>query len=683
MRRRAALIAPIVLALASFAGSAATGAEEAPAAADPGRNAGDEHAKREGDEIDEIVVKGLRMGRFLGSPSSFESTIEVDDYRGERQRLEDLLAQQVGLQLRRFGGPGDPAEISIRGSTANQVAVLLDDVPLGGAVPGGADVSKLCLGLVESVQISRGGGSVETGGGAIGGVVQLRTRRPGTEPEGRVSISGGAWNTWEGSAFLSARAGALEYGLGYCGFTTEGNFRFARPILEGPTRSPYLPPVIERINNESVRHSATLSLGGDTGSVGHLRFSDYFTYGERGAPGFDSENGVTGGQNAFARSETLHNLAKLEWSALGLGVFGDELSLAFYHRYAQEEFRDITLIELGRKPELATRASTPGLLLRDAWSGHWLFTDHRLEVRAEVRRESFFGEEDDDHGRTTASVMASDDLGWLGDRILLVPALRYEWSQDFGSEWLPGLGVVLAPVSWLRLKANVQRSYRLPDFDELYLPDKGFIRGNPDLVPELALNADAGLELIADRLGPIRDLVFSGGLFLQEIDESIVWMPISPFTVAPQNTGPARVRGYELALRFGVTRYLRLSANHTGLDSESLTTGRPLVGRADNETNFRVEVGPAQVWKLVAELQRTGEIPVSASGQRRLPARSVWNTSASLNLAQLPGLRLDRWTNDLWLFATLTNVGDVAVRDVLSFPRPGRSGYLGMEMQWR
>jgi len=131
-----------------------------------------------------------------------------------------------------------------------------------------------------------------------------------------------------------------------------------------------------------------------------------------------------------------------------------------------------------------------------------------------------------------------------------------------------------------------------------------------------------------------------------------------------------------------VTKYLRLSANHTGLDTESLTTGLPLPGRPDIETNFRAEIGAVRSWKLVAELQHTGEIPVSASGARFLPARSVWNASASLNLAAFPPLGPNGVLRSLWLVLALNNIGDVAVRDLLYLPQPGRNGYIGVEVDW-
>ena len=125
------------------------------------------------EEPEEIVVRGVKAGQFKAPASAFATRIETDDYAGERKRLDDLIGEQVGVQLRRFGGPGEPSELSIRGSTAAQVQVQLDGIPINSVLTGSTDLSQLCTGLIESVDIVRGGASLEVGGGAIGGLVDL------------------------------------------------------------------------------------------------------------------------------------------------------------------------------------------------------------------------------------------------------------------------------------------------------------------------------------------------------------------------------------------------------------------------------------------------------------------------------------------------------------------------------
>ncbi len=637
---------------------------------------------RAGEPVEEIVVRGVRTERLRTPPSAFASTIDFDDYRGEHKTVADLLGEQVGVQIRRFGGPGEPAAISIRGSTGAQVVVKLDGVRMNSALTGTTDLSELCVGLVEGADITRGGDPVRSGDGSIGGSVSLRTRRPGAEPRNRVRVSGGAFGTWEVDAQRSGRAGPLEYGLGYCGFTTDGDYTFARPDIVVPGQPPTVRPPITRVNNHRVRHSANLTLGGEIGDHGHLSLDDYLTYTSHGEPGLDSGDGALGGQNPFAHSWSTHNLARLAYTADSLGAWGDSFEASVHHRYQRLAFDDPGLTAVDAPVSTLTQVHTVGADVTDAWSFDALAADHELTLLGSTRRDVLHDDDRPDRARSTASAAAALEARWLDDRVAIVPGVRLEWVQGLGESWLPALGVVLTPLPWLRLQGNAQETFRAPSFDELYLPDKGFIRGNPGLRPERARNFDAGLVATLARLGPLSELRFEGGVFQQDIDDSIVWIPISPRTIQPSNTGPARVRGYELSLSLSLTRFVQLTANHTGLESQSRTTGRPLPGRTDNETLVRLRVGEKRRWKLVGELQRTGPIPVSPSGAIRLPSRIVWSASAGVDLAQIGPERLRARVRELWLYATLTNIGDVAVRDALFFPQPGRSGFLGFEVEW-
>jgi len=640
--------------------------------------------------VDEIVIRGIRMGRLENDPSSFASEIRTEDFEAERKSLADLLSQEVGVQLRRFGGPGERSELSIRGSTAAQVAVLLDGISVNSVLFGGADLSQVCIGMVESIEVTRGGGSLQEGSGALGGVVNVKTRRPGTEAVNRATLSGGAFDTWEGTLHRSAQAKSFEYSLGYCGFSTAGNYRFARPTndTDGAT-TVHDPTVIERVNNERVRHSTSMGIGrdlGKLGEMGHLRFRDYLTYSSHGEPGPDSGSGSTGGQNLGAHSWDTQNLAHLDWTSPDLGRIGSEIALSLYHRYQRNQYRDPPVSGNEDATDIRTEVSTLGFSGSDQWRGELLSAQHRLTLRLDAKNDSLYASDRADQRRANVGVMLREDARFFDERLAIVPGIRFDWTEGFDSRWLPSLGAVVSPTEWLRIRGNIEKSFRTPTFDELHHPDKGFIRGNPNLLAESARNADVGIELLFEAAGPLRDLQLSGGVFQNDIDDSIVWVTLSPYVVAPINTGPARVRGYEMSLRFALTDYMRFSLNHTGIDSEKRLTGLPLPGRAEHETNFRVELGESGFWKLVGELQHTGEIPVSESGSSFLPPRSVWNASASLNLASTARLGLDAWLGSFldkaWLFVELDNIGDVPVRDAQFFPQPGRNAHAGIEVEW-
>jgi len=175
----------------------------------------------------------------------------------------DLLSRTPGVQVRRFGGEGQPAEISIRGSTPAQVVVQLDGVPLNSAQSGGVNLATLPLSLLERIEVSRGGGSVQAGSGAIGGVVNLISRRPGGERRSDASFTGGSFGTYRGSAATAGTVRELEYVFAYDGFGTDGDWKFRRPIVDigGVVIEPD-PPTATRINDAA--DGATLDIAAGT-----------------------------------------------------------------------------------------------------------------------------------------------------------------------------------------------------------------------------------------------------------------------------------------------------------------------------------------------------------------------------------------------------------------------------------
>ena len=285
--------------------------------------------------------------------------------------------------------------------------------------------------------------------------------------------------------------------------------------------------------------------------------------------------------------------------------------------------------------------------------------------------------------RMAGGVVLQDDLSVFERRLRVLPALRFDGTEGVGNAWLPRIGVIGSLLPWLRLKANLERSYRAPNFDELYLPDRCFVRGNPNLQPEDATNWDAGIELGFDAVGPVRDLHLSAAYFRNRIQESIVFVLVSPFTVAAENTGAAHVEGVEGDFGFGLFGWARLSASGTWLEARLDRTHTPLPGRATAEATLRLVVGPPSgLVKLVGEARYTGEIPVTDTGRTVLPERTVYDASVIVDLAKLEWLAGYVPAEAMRVALIGRNLTDRAVRDAQFFPQPGRTLSVRVETVW-
>lgn len=631
-----------------------------------------------------VVVTAVRPAELPEAPTSFTSVVEAAEFEGEETSLERMLEQVPGVQMRRFGGPGELSEIAIRGSTASQVVVLLDGVRLNTAQFGSVDLSSVPASLVERVEVSRGGGgSIQTGSDAIGGVVNIVTRRPGAAPRTDLVGAFGSFGTGEVSASQTGRLGKLELGLGYDFFRTDGNYEFSRGrvVVDGQ-EIPTPPGQVERINNEIENHSGLFSLGREFGERLYLAFRDNLFYSSAGRPGPAFGPGAAAQQSATAHQRRTRNLADLSLQATELTALDLDAELRLFHRFDRSRFKD---------PEPPQGAPVDSDDYNQALGGRAQLrrelslgaSRHAASLGLELRGDWLDSKTSGEHDRATLGVFLQDDVEWLAGRLRLVPALRFDHTGGFGAEWLPHLGVVAAPLPWLRFKANAGRSYRVPNYDELYL-DEGSLRGNPNLRPEQAWDVDAGVELAFASLGPLDAVRFEVAGFYRDIDESIVFQFVSSNVQAATNTGPALASGVELggSLALG---WLGFRGSYTWLDTEAKATGEPLPGRPRYEYDLRLVLEPPAGWfKLVGERLTTSSIPANAGGSRIISGRSVYNASAVLNLGLIPGMpeNLRLRSRRLLLSVNGTNLSDQAVRDAQGFPQPGRMFVFRLEAGW-
>lgn len=647
-------------------------------------------------------VTAVRPEELPEDPSSFATVIEADDHRGESETVEGLLDETVGVQVRRFGGPGQPSEVTIRGSTGQQVVIRLDGVRLNTAQSGTVDLSTLPLAVVERIEVSRGGGSAQAGSGAIGGVVDIVTKRPTGRPRSAAAFSGGSFGTWQGSLSHDDRSGPVDWGASYAGFASDGDWRFQSFELRADGETVDDSRELERINNDSQSHSLLLQGAGDVGEGVRLRAWNHFYYQSRGQPGpDDAPSAPDGGQSAQAHQRSARNVAAVTVEADGWQRLPDSLRLqsTLSWLYERTRYRDPDPGIAQDPIETRAKNRSGGWRTTGSWEGRGFGVEHRARVALSLRYDSFSSNETSLHRRTSQGVTLSDELGLWKGRVELVPTLRFDHTDDFGSEWIPQLGLIVTPWPWLRLKGNAERSYRVPDFDELHLPDNGYIRGNPALDPEQAWNFDVGFELGLAQLSLLEDVRVQGAWFHQEIDNSIVFQRINPTTVAPTNTSDARVQGFELAGKVSLLGWLGFSANWTHQDGEldrpraavagelfppiQPFQGTAIPGQADDEYQLRLRLGPESgLFKIVGERRYTSKIHLNFSNASTLSSRTVYDLSASLDLAQL--WRLDaRWfPRELLASLSVSNLTDQSVRDSVGFPQPGRMLAFGLEGRW-
>jgi iron complex outermembrane receptor protein len=228
--------------------------------------------------------------------------------------------------------------------------------------------------------------------------------------------------------------------------------------------------------------------------------------------------------------------------------------------------------------------------------------------------------------------------------------------------------------SWLALKGNVGRYYRVPTFLELF-GNTGSVTGNATLEPERGVNRDAGIVIETHRPA-WGSLVLEAGFFDNTAENLILFFPNSQYTSQPVNIGSARLRGWELSAAATIARRGDGAASYTRLDTEDTSAipyyrGNELPSRPQHDVNTSIagNLGPL---RLTYELDYLSANWLDRANLTRTPSRSLHSALAAARLP-VPGLTF-----------TLEgrNLTDDRTADVAGYPLPGRAFFSTLSYQY-
>lgn len=609
-----------------------------------------------------VVAWTARAGEFPETPddpSAFSSKLDARDYDDQFTSVEDVLEQVAGVRVRRYGGLGSYSTASIRGSKPEQVLVLLDGVRLNSAHRGSVDLSTIELRGVGTIEVIRGGGSARYGSDAMGGVISITTRRGSDGDVVDAALRAGDLDTLGGDLF-AARSGERARGsVAYSRLRSDNDFRFDRkPPIEGGVFGQIPSSMHRRRNADFVEDSVTATFGRDFGRSASLDSTFNYYRKDNGQPG--SLLGIPVDDDVACRDadeDYRRAIGGLKWREGAF--FGGSLEGSAYHRYEKSELHDpglcfsSPLLPLAHVQsidhETAAELRYAGRLRRLGPAR--LVTRGSLSTRYDQVRAT----DADNQHRVVGHAFVQQDVRFFDGAFRLVPALGFEVADtsdgdvrrgaflppesadvDDDPEWLPRIGAILELGSDLRLKANYLRAYRRPNFTELFHPDYGDVRGDPTLEPEDAWNFDIGFQYVGEGAGLLTDVALEVAYFQRDIDESIEWIHTG-LTFKPENTGEARVRGYE-AMASGALGRLELAASYTYLNTEIRSSGADLPHSPEHQVFARaaLPLGPARFW---VEYNYEDEIALGASPIPYLldEAHQV-DLGVSVRPSRLPGL---------------------------------------------
>ncbi|MBN2209060.1 MAG: TonB-dependent receptor [Candidatus Coatesbacteria bacterium] len=591
----------------------------------------------------EVVVTATRTETDSSNVSAFVTVVRPEDLPAPPKTAGDMLRAVPGLKLDRYGGGVGLSLPSIRGSLANQVLVMIDGVRLNSARGDGVDLSDIPADIVDRIEIVRGGSSALYGSDAMGGVINIITKKAVKTPLTTLSLTGGSFGTFGGTVFRSESLESFYYGVS--GFHNESDGDFPYKFRGEQTK---------RIENGGYSAEGLfLRAGWRLDPETEIGLKQIYNAANKHLPGrmeFPTPE---------ADQENQWSLTTLSLERDNLFLDGLSSSLTIDHRADDMVYYDPVFV--GDEPS--------------GYSGHRSGAEALFSYSAGVRQFFTFSASLSDekqssvssgiHTRTTSSAFLQDLITLFDDRVLLTPAARFDRSSDMGDSFNPKIGVRLRAAPFLSLKANVSTSFRVPGFDDLYWPRSGFAVGNPDLAPEKCRSYDVGVELNVEK---VLELEVDG--FFNRAKNLIQWQPGRGGVWSPTNVGEAEINGVEARLAAAPFAFSHFELLHTYTDAKDMTdpdNPTQLIRRPRNRTTATLAVGPEWLSGSV-QVTRTSESYTTVANTQWLPAYTLVDC----------GLRA-RPLKNLSLAFSVENVFNRSYQIVPDYAMPGRSYSLTIE----
>lgn len=596
-----------------------------------------------------IVVTATRTPQPLEVTGTSMSVISGDQLALQQiDILSDVLAQTPGLTAVRNGGPGQNTNILLRGAEAGQTLVLVDGIRINdpSATTGFALMGDVLANGTERVEVLRGPQSTLYGSDAIGGVVNIISRRGGDNTL-RLEAEGGSFDTVRLNAAANGSYQTLEYGAA-------ANFYVTDSISAADSRNGNSEP-------DGYHHAgATANVRWNAFDGVSVDGRVYYTWARDSFDGFPPPTYTFQDTHQYGNNELLALYGGINADA---GRWTNRLAIT-YSDADRETFDTV----------------------KDFWAkGTAARLEYQGGFKLNAANEITFGAEDARTGLVTQSlydpapirgsnridgVYAQWQSGIIDD-VTVTGGVRYDSDREFGDHTSFKLAAAWQVTESTTLRANMGDGFKAPSLYQLFSP-----YSNPidTLKPETA----TGWEIGADqRFGSWRgSLTYFERRTANQIDFFSCWGVTSTACTLRAfqggyyyNVNRSRARGVEVEVEVAgeIIDGLSLSLNYTNLTDEDRLTGLQLARRPHNSANAIV------TWQALPNL--TLGAATTYVGSRFDDAYHFTALDEALRLKLFASYQV---TDAVELFGRVENLGDNRSEPVAGYGAPGRAFFAGV-----
>lgn len=496
-------------------------------------------------QLQPIVVTATRTEVPLQETAASVTIVGEDDIQKQRaSTVIDALRTVPGLDFTQNGSRGTTTNILIRGAESDQTLVLIDGVEVNSVTLGAFDFSNLTTENIDRIEVLRGGGGTLYGSQAIGGVINVLTKKGEGAPTVSLSSEGGNGATHRETLSFSGAQGVIGFSGALANIDTDGFRSF----------------------NDGYRNF-TVNARIDANLLPQGSLRGFFRYG-------DAKIGLFNNKNYLGLPDP--NARQLESAVLVKGEWEQTVGTSFNYRIAgayvknnQRFFDEPDQFDpfgagISRIPvELRTGEIQANYSWREVsiTTGGFEFKDRSADVRS-----NFGGFHSDfDKSRNNFAYYLQERLRLLNERLFVTAGFRVDDNEDFGTHVTPSWSIAyLIPQTGTKLKGGFAEGFRAPNFNELFFPNFG----NPDLGPETSSEWNVGFEQSAWNSRVSLETVY----FHRRVKGLIEGVLVDPdnFIFLAQNKGRVDVQGLEVIPALQLSPHWSMSGYFTFLDFDTI-----------------------------------------------------------------------------------------------------------------
>ncbi len=616
-------------------------------------------------QLDPVVVTATKTPVPLTQTTSAVEVITEEDMQRRHSRtLVDALNLSQGLATFSSGGPGTNNTVRIRGGSSAQTLVLIDGAIVNSATLGEFNFGTMTTDNIESVTVLRGAQSMLWGSDAVGGVVDIRTKRGTGAPVARFFSEYGSFNSIREGGSFAGQMGPVDFSA-----------TLTRWDMSKFSSVNYRRGAVERDAFRNWQASSLLGVKGPWDGRLELAFRwinndiDLDNPSTFGGP-FDVFKAKSAGEQ-YIYSGSYHQPITDWWDQKITLAHSQETLIT----QAGDNQRSITT-GLESTPEAFGNSDIRTKTNRIEWQSNFQIGKPLLLTVGYQ-----FREQRGENKGTFSEKTLSSNAGFaqvqlnLFDRFFATGGFRQDSYNSFGDATTYRVtGGYLVKETGTKLRTSYATGFRAPSINELFFPNFG----NPNLKPEKSQSFDIGI----DQAFWDKRVTLSGGYFWNRYRQLIVTAfdpagcaPLTPFGFCAQNIGSAKSQGWEgsgkLVLAEGLPymKVLDLQGQYTYTITRDLETGARLPRWPVHQGSLALTYQPINPLSMTTTFRYVGSRFNTTGDQQPLSDFYVINFSASYDI-----------TPSMQGYVRVDNILNRHYEEVLYFGTPVRSVFGGVRV---